>query len=45
MVFSGVVDSVTRSRAYYLMRVKRLPIHTVAEIYQTTTETKPSLKK
>ena len=34
MVFSGVIDSVTRSRAYYLSRVKRLSIRTVAETCQ-----------
>ena len=34
MVFSGVIDSVTRSRAYYLSRVKRLSIRTLAEMCQ-----------
>ena len=32
MVFKGVIDSVTRARAYYLCRVKGLPVRTVASM-------------
>ena len=32
MVFKGVIDSVTRARAYYLCRVKGLSVRTVASM-------------
>ena len=32
MVFKGVIDSVARARAYYLCRVKGLPVRTVASM-------------
>ena len=32
MVFKGIIDSVTRARAYYLCRVKGLSVRTVASM-------------